>query len=254
MKTQNKSMIAGLCLIAAAVVAVISISVTGFFGNAPSGNIIGPDLSDIYAKFTCTACNGKSIAESDSITALGMREYIQQLSARGFSGNALFIEALKKFGLYSLSDSELRKSMKEMFNHSPPEDRPVISVSPMEVNLGNTTQAAGVILTMFIVKNMGKSDLIITDLKTSCSCLVASFVVDDRESPRLGRFSHSSGWSVTIKPGESARLWVYYDPRVNGWFTGHATRWVFITSNDPLNPVIQIKVEHYQVDTLDVNP
>lgn len=218
-----------------------------------TGQVVSPEVASLYSKFTCTACGGKSIGESESLTALGMREYIQGLSLE-FSGDGLFLEAVKRFGLQSLIETDLKESTALRFEQSPPEGRPTISASPMDVNLGNTTQAAGVILSMFTMENRGESDLIITDLKTSCSCMFASFLQDGEESPRVGRFSTSQGWSITIEPGESAKLWVYYDPRVNGWFTGRAVRWIYITSNDPLNPMIQIRIEHYQVDKLQVAP
>jgi hypothetical protein len=219
-------------------------------GGAVTGNIISQGVEDAYSKFTCTACGGKSIAESGSLTALGMREYIQQLSATGLSGDGLVVEAAKRFGLTYITDDETAKMVIASFNSTPDGDRPVMYVSPMEVNLGDTTQAAGVIMTSFTVRNDGKSDLVISNLKTSCDCMYASFIVGGHEGPRIGRFSQVGGWSVIMAPGEEALLWLYYDPRVNGWFTGKATRWVFITSNDPVKPIVQIKVEHNQIDTL----
>ena len=96
------------------------------------------------------------------------------------------------------------------------------------------SNSKGIIISDFVITNEGTDDLIITDLKTSCSCLTASFIKDEKETVRVGRFSNSEGWTFVLKPGEDGLLRTYYDPRVTNWQTGHVERIISITSNDPI--------------------
>ncbi len=77
----------------------------------------------------------------------------------------------------------------------------------------------------FTVKNVGKADLVINQMYTSCGCTVAEFagrqVTDDPFNP-----------PIVIKPGDSAPLNITYDPKLIQ-DEGKVDKFVQIFSNDP---------------------
>ncbi len=77
----------------------------------------------------------------------------------------------------------------------------------------------------FTIKNVGKGDLVINQMYTSCGCTVAEFagrqVTDDPFNP-----------PIVIKPGESQPLNITYDPKVIQ-DEGKVDKFIQIFSNDP---------------------
>jgi hypothetical protein len=122
----------------------------------------------------------------------------------------------------------------------------LLEVSPAGFNFGELTQAGGKASTVFTLSNKGSSDLIINKIITSCGCTSAQLEVNGEQSPVFGMHSRNPSWSQTIKPGESAKLIVYYDPRVHSSMRGTVTRTVEIYSNDPIGKK-EIKITATQV-------
>jgi len=188
----------------------------------------------VYQEFTCSCCE-TSLADSSCLMAGGMREYIDGLVFKNlFNKDEIIHAAVKKFGISTLRDKELKITHGLEFVENPPKEAPSIVVDPVFIDLGEISMAKGLILTDFEVYNNGTEELVIYDLKTSCSCVTASFIKEGYESVRLGRFSQSSGWTFILKPGEESILRTYFDPRITNWQTGHVERLITITSNDPL--------------------
>lgn len=78
----------------------------------------------------------------------------------------------------------------------------------------------------FIIKNSGNQILEINGISTSCACTKGEMAVQ------------------TIAPGEQADLVVSFDPAVHGDDTdlGQLTRTVYISSNDPSQEEIEVKI------------
>jgi hypothetical protein len=51
------------------------------------------------------------------------------------------------------------------------------------------------------------------------------------------------GWSTTIQPGETAELRITYDPAVHADARGLMVREVHVSSNDPVDPVLNVTIE-----------
>lgn len=219
--------------IIAAVILLALIIVSGVMvGNyIKSQNI----KEDVLSQFTCTCCNDNTLLETgDScFMAGGMREYVGKLVSLSNNKEEIMIEATKKFGVSYLTTQELQEQYGLILINDT-ENTPEMHIEPEEFDLGTVSNSKGIIISDFTIKNNGTEDLIMTDLKTSCSCLTASFIKDGKESVRVGRFSHSEGWTFVLQPNEEAFLRTYYDPRVTNWQTGHVERIVTITSNDPV--------------------
>jgi hypothetical protein len=70
----------------------------------------------------------------------------------------------------------------------------------------------------FQVRNVGRGELEITGVSTSCGCTTAE--IDDHE----------------LAPGQAANLKISYDPQAHGGATGEFMRMVYVRSNDPDTP------------------
>jgi rhodanese-related sulfurtransferase len=89
-------------------------------------------------------------------------------------------------------------------------------------DFGNVPQSAGVVSTTFEVKNTGDKVLVIGELSTSCT---------------TAKISQSS-----INPGSSELLTVYFDPNFHDEPSDKITRTVFIPTNDPNQPEVEVKI------------
>jgi len=60
--------------------------------------------------------------------------------------------------------------------------------------------------------------------------------------------TNPKGYRLTIPPGDSADLKVYYDPNVHKDLRGLVRRSVSVYSNDPRNKVEEVVISANQVD------
>jgi hypothetical protein len=98
---------------------------------------------------------------------------------------------------------------------------PRISVDPAEVNFGKAAQNK-TLTKEFTIHNLGKEDLIIQDVSTSCGCTAA--VAGEK----------------TVKAGGTTPLHVELQTRTA---VGKIERTVVIRSNDPTNHAAVVKVQ-----------
>lgn len=127
---------------------------------------------------------------------------------------------------------------------------PRMYISPGSHNFGDVQAGGDPVSTLMEIGNTGKGDLIINSMDSSCGCTSASVVIDGKEGPRFSMSSHGTnpmGWSVSLKPGETGQLKIYYDPSVHSDMRGPVTRYITIFSNDPLNNGMTVRIEANQV-------
>jgi hypothetical protein len=117
-----------------------------------------------------------------------------------------------------------------------------------QVDVGNVSLKEGKVETSLIIENAGRSDLIVDGLSTSCGCTTASVVNNGQEGPMFGASAPPEAWSATIRPGETAELRIYYDPAVHQDVRGPMMREVYVSSNDPVDPVVKVSIKLNQVD------
>ncbi|OFX30290.1 MAG: hypothetical protein A2Z07_01690 [Armatimonadetes bacterium RBG_16_67_12] len=119
---------------------------------------------------------------------------------------------------------------------APSGGRPALSVAPSSYDLGQISQARGIVTVEMAVTNTGDGDLEISEMETTCGCTRASLIVDGKTGPWYGMRGHGdwpTGWSARLRPGQRAALRVQYDPDAHGIYRGPVDRTVFIYSNDP---------------------
>ncbi len=108
---------------------------------------------------------------------------------------------------------------------------PKIEISQETKDMG-TVPKGQVIETDFIVRNVGGSDLVITDARPSCGCTVSSF-------------------DKMIKPGGEGKVHTSVDTKS---FSGPISKSVLVVSNDPERPQMNLFVKALVKPFVDVAP
>lgn len=102
--------------------------------------------------------------------------------------------------------------------------QPSIAVEATSLDLGNVVNG-DIVSRDLILRNDGDADLVIDSIITSCTCTQASV------NP------------MTIPAGQSGLLHIEFDSGFHGPdLTGPLIRQVFISSNDPLQPELEVEL------------
>lgn len=118
--------------------------------------------------------------------------------------------------------------------------RPEIEIAHLEYDAGVISMVDGLIKHTYEIKNIGKGDLKIEEIRTSCMCTTARLRIGSQLSREFGMHDNSFGWSETIAPGETGYLDVIFDPAFHGPSgIGQITRAIYILTNDPANKNIE---------------
>jgi len=125
----------------------------------------------------------------------------------------------------------------------PAAEEPRIDVTPSSHDFGTVPR---VLQTVSIeVRNDGEANLEITWIKTSCVCTSVVLRVGGRSSePFQGPEPQVSWNGETLLPGQKGYLDVEYDPTVFS-DSGSVTRAIYIQSNDPNRPEVQVTITAY---------
>ncbi|KKT16230.1 MAG: hypothetical protein A2654_00190 [Candidatus Nealsonbacteria bacterium RIFCSPHIGHO2_01_FULL_43_31] len=239
------------------VLSVLSLIVSADLILTPRNNgsplVQSVSAQEIYPMFLCPCC-GKPLDPQNICCGMAkeMIDYIDSLVAQNLSEKEIISTYIKKYGLNSFVDKNEQEEFKEELVKTAPIDRPIISLAPGTLDLGNISQKGGIVTTLFELKNEGKKDLTIDRLDSSCGCTSAAVVFEGQEGPRFAMAGHGiespQDWKLTIPAGKSAQLKVYYDPSVHQDLRGAVTREIYIYSNDPINFEQKVTIELNQVD------
>lgn len=118
----------------------------------------------------------------------------------------------------------------------PPAPKPLAAAPKMEISPetkdAGTVAKGQVVDAVFVVKNSGGSDLIISDARPSCGCTVASF-------------------DKVIKPGGEGKIQSSVDTKS---FSGPISKSVLVVSNDPDRPQVNLFIKALVKPYVDVLP
>lgn len=207
-----------------------------------------PDSAEeMFSEFICPCC-GMPIGDCSCGMAGERREFVTGLVSAGQNRLGIYLAYADQYGLDTFASQEVKEEVREYKVANAPEERPQIVLVSQQVDLGDVSTKEGQVETSVIIKNAGRRDLIVDGLGTSCGCTTASVVNDGQEGPVFSAGTSPEGWSTTIRPGEAAELMIYYDPSFHGGARGPILREVYISSNDPVDPVVKVSVELNQVD------
>ncbi|MFQ5814100.1 MAG: DUF1573 domain-containing protein [Anaerolineae bacterium] len=204
---------------------------------------------EMFSEFTCPCC-GKLIGDCGCGMAKERKEFVTgQVSARK-NKLEIYLAYADQYGLDTFASEEVKRDIREYKVANAPAERPQIALEPQKVDLGDVSAKEGKVQTSITIKNAGQTDLIVDSLSTSCGCTTVSVVNNGEEGPVFGTGTppEAEGWSTTIPPGETAELRIYYDPNVHEDARGPMLREVYVSSNDPVDPVVKAAIELNQVD------
>ncbi len=239
-------------------VIIVAVFLLGGAGGLAAAKLASSPVTDvqvsyeeIYETFQCPCC-GQPISADCCQLAIERKGYATGLIDAGLDRMQVMEKYVARYGIDSFRNDTARAEFREYMLKKAPRDRPVVEVSPESADLGNVSIAGGEVVTTFQVKNAGKNRLVITNLATSCGCTTAALVVRGVEGPRfgmdMGQGSGPAEWEAELSPGETATLKVYYDPRVHEDLRGFVIREVYIYSNDPVDPVVKVRISLNQVE------
>lgn len=120
-------------------------------------------------------------------------------------------------------------------------NRPIAEVKEKEFDLGEMS-AKDIKEHDFTIKNIGKDDLILSRVSTSCDCTYAYIINDTGEKSPKFTMHGMNNWRTNLKSGESTTLKVVYEPSIM-LVEGAVERFITVATNDPNNPKLEFKIK-----------
>jgi hypothetical protein len=202
---------------------------------------------EMFSEFICPCC-GKPIGECSCGMAGERRGFVTGLVSAGLSELEIYLAYADQYGLDTFASEKVQEEVREYKLAHAPEERPQIVLEPQKVDLGDVSPKESNVETSITIKNTGQKNLIVDSLSTSCGCTTVSVVNNGQEGPVFGTGTPPEHWSTTIGAGETAELRIYYDPNFHKDARGPMMREIYISSNDPVDPVVKASIELNQVD------
>lgn len=199
--------------------------------------------SEIFPKLTDRRCMSMPLDKCSCPDAREMKAYIEALIETGAKKDDIFYKVAKKFSPLVILDKQLKAEMEKRVVREIGENRPQISLEVSFFDFGQVSKKQGSVKKTIAVYNKGTKDLIITDIKVSCSCTTVSLTVDKNKSPYFGMAGAGPGWQMVIEPDKTGELEVIFDAANSAVKIGKAARELSIISNDPLYSQVQLKLE-----------
>ena len=102
----------------------------------------------------------------------------------------------------------------------------------MSYDWGTIDLNGGKVEKTFSIRNSGTGPLEIANVKSSCMCTEAQITINGEKSPFFGMHA-SSSWLGSVQPGDTAELFVVFDPAFHGPSgVGQITRVISLETND----------------------
>jgi len=203
-----------------------------------------PDLkSEIFPKLRDRRCATMSLDKCNCPDAKEMKAYIEALIEAGVQKDEIFYKTARKFSPIVILDSNLKVKIEKKLLAEIGKDRPQIYLELSSFNFGQVSKKQGIAKRTIGIYNKGNKDLIITDLKASCSCTTASLKVGKNKGPAFGSAGAVAGWNMVIEPNKSGELEIDFDAANPAIKAGKISRNLVISSNDPLYAQLSIQFE-----------
>lgn len=203
-----------------------------------------PDLkAEIFPKLRDRRCATMSLDKCNCPDAKEIKAYIEALIETGVQKEEIFYKAAKKFSPIVILDSALKAEIEKKLSAELGENRPQISLELNSFDFGRASKKNGVVKKTIGIYNKGGKDLIITDIKVSCSCTTASLKVGKNISPAFGAAGAGAGWNMVIEPNKAGELEIVFDAANPSIKAGKVNRSLAISSNDPLYAQLLVQFE-----------
>lgn len=199
--------------------------------------------AEIYPKLTDRRCQVMALDKCNCPDARELKAYIEALIETGAKKEDIFYRVAKKFTPAVILDKELKTEMEKRLEAEIGKDRPQISLENSSFDFGPVSRKQGSVKKNILISNKGNQDLIVKDIKVSCSCTTAALKVDKNISPYFGPAGAGPGWQMVIEPGKLAELEIIFDAANPAVKEGKVKRNISIVSNDPVFSIIEVKFE-----------
>lgn len=198
---------------------------------------------DIYSKLRDYRCNTMSLDKCDCPAAKEMKAYIEGLIETDTSKDDIFYKVAKKFSINTVLDEKIKADIEKRLSRELGEGRPQLALELNSIDLGKVSRKKVTIKKDIKVHNKGKTDLIITNIRASCSCTTAVLTVDKIKSPAFTSKGAQGGWQMVLGPDKTGHLEITLD--LTKFPVNHPkiSRDVYITSNDPINTNMKVSLK-----------
>lgn len=152
---------------------------------------------------------------------------------------SILISVVILIGLYFIYTSTNTSAISVASYTSEDKERPIVKIKKDLYDFGNI-KVSDKKSNDFLVENVGKKPLQLSNITTSCGCTFAKVIYDGKESPEFDMHSKST-YIAEIKPNKTAIIRITYKPYVMPVY-GFVEREAYIKTNDPLMQNIVFKV------------
>lgn len=198
--------------------------------------------SEIYSKLKCCDC-GMKFEECRCAHAGPMKAYIDALLESKTPKEEIFYKVAKKFSLSAIVDEKIKQDVEKRLSAEAGPVRPQLVIEPVSFDFGEVSRQKGKISKIFKLRNKGKANLVISNIRASCACTLASLSIGKNKSPYFGTKGVPQDWQAELKPDEAGELEIVLDLNHKSVKAGDLIREVLIKSNDPLYPELGATVE-----------
>jgi len=198
---------------------------------------------ELYSKFTCKHFSGAPIDKAKCADSQEVTAYVDALIEMGASKDEILLKTARKYSPNIIIDYKTREEVKLKLIKEIGDKRPQISFDSESHDFGSVSKKQGKINYVFKVYNKGKEDLVIKNIKASCTCSTVALTLDKETPEYFGAQGAPLNWQKIIKPNSFANLDFVLDLADEKVHLGKITRVAFITSNDPLNKETKVQIE-----------
>jgi len=214
-----------------------------FFSHIAGAQSADDLRKEIFPQLRDRRCSTMSLDKCNCPDAREMKAYIDALIESGIGKDEIFYKVAKKFSLITILDSQIKALVEKRLTGEIGDKRPQLSPEIPAFDFGKVSKKQGQLKKNIKIFNKGNSDLVIKNLKVSCSCVTVALRVDKNRSPYFASAGSQEGWQMSIEPGKSGELEITLDLTNPAIKSGKVIREIFITSNDPLYPESSVRLE-----------
>lgn len=198
--------------------------------------------AEIYSKLKCCPCK-ESFAQCVCAEAKEMKAYIDALMEAGVRKDDIFYKIAKKYSLKVIIDESLKSNLEQRLIKDAGNKRPQLLLETAVFDFGTVSRKLGTLRKVFKIENKGSADLVINNLRTSCSCVSVSLIVGKNQSPYFSNQGSGVLSQLAIPPETSASLEIAFDLYHPSIKPGKVIREILFGSNDPVNKDAAIMIQ-----------
>ena len=196
---------------------------------------------DIYSKLGDQSCKTMPLDKCFCPAAKEMQAYVDALIETGVNKEEIFYKVAKKFTINAILDKEVKANAAKRLSREFGAKRPQIFLELDSFDFGKVSRKQGALRKKIKVFNKGKEELVVKNIKATCSCTTAALTVGKNQSPYFGNKGSEPGWQEVIGPNKSAEVEYVLDLTTftNLGIPSKVKRDILITSNDPIYPEVK---------------